>query len=112
MRWVQRSPGAAALWQGWQALKASRFLTEHLRVGQKEHGFCEGAQHSQATRYRIATFDTSLFFLQNSAGAARWPPSPAVCDAIRAAMRSKHCTVAQQMAAKQAERQQPPAAAP
>jgi hypothetical protein len=74
-------------------------------VGQKEHGFCEGSQHAQATRYRIATFDTSLFFLQNEAGHARWAPTAAVCDALRAAMRSKHCTVAQQMAAKQAERE-------
>eukprot|EP00873_Tetraselmis_striata_P026365 jgi/Tetstr1/446629/TSEL_034152.t1 len=64
---------------GWQALQKSTYLTEHVRVAQKDHGFCQ----------------------------ARWPPSDAACDAIRAAMRSKHCTVAQQMAAKQAERQQP-----
>ena len=93
--------------EGWRALKESRFLRgAELRVPQKDHGFCEGSQHAQATRYRIATFDSSVFFLQNDAGHERWPPSTEVRDELLSAMVSKHCTVAQQMAAKQQERQQ------
>mmetsp|Transcript_40 Transcript_40/g.114 ORF Transcript_40/g.114 Transcript_40/m.114 type:complete len:524 (-) Transcript_40:214-1785(-) len=86
--------------EGWRSLEQSQFLRASLTVSQKEHGFCEGLQHSQATRYRIATFDSSMFFLQNDAGNERWPPSACVCEALRQAMHSKHCTVAQQMAAK------------
>jgi len=90
--------------EGWQELRRSAFLAAHMDVPQKDHGFCEGLQHSQPTRYRIATFDTSVFVLQNPSGGERWPPSPEALAELRGAMRSKHSTVAQQMAAKQRER--------
>ena len=60
---------------GWKALNESQYLTRHLLLSQKSdpHFYCEGTQHRRRGRYRIATFDTSVFFLQNSTARDRWP---------------------------------------
>ncbi len=61
--------------QGWQALSKSGSLAHHLFLSQKDnaHYYCEGTQHRRMKkRYRIASFDTSVFFLQNSAGREKW----------------------------------------
>ena len=60
---------------GWKALNESHYLTRHLLLSQKSdpHFYCEGTQHRRRGRYRIATFDTSVFFLQNSTARDRWP---------------------------------------
>ena len=69
---------------GWQSLKSSPYLTSHFIVDQEKHYYSEGTQHRRATRennekdngkgnYRIASFDTSVFFLQNAAAKTKWP---------------------------------------
>ena len=60
---------------GWKALNESQYLTRHLLLSQKSdpHFYCEGTQHRRRGRYRVATFDTSVFFLQNSTARDRWP---------------------------------------
>jgi len=87
---------------GWKAMRRSKFLSKHLLLQQKEHGYCEGLQHCRPTRYRVATADTSVFFLQNKSGRQKWPPSDVACRELRAAFRSKHVRVAAIKAAKQA----------
>eukprot|EP00656_Telonema_subtile_P035613 TRINITY_DN39586_c0_g1_i2.p1 TRINITY_DN39586_c0_g1~~TRINITY_DN39586_c0_g1_i2.p1 ORF type:complete len:208 (-),score=43.48 TRINITY_DN39586_c0_g1_i2:21-644(-) len=44
-------------------------------VPASEHGFCDGAQHQRGKheRHRVSSFDTGAFFLQNDAGAEKWP---------------------------------------
>jgi hypothetical protein len=53
---------------GWCRVQASRFGRAHALIPQGEHGYFEGSQHDRITRYRVAPFDTSVFFLQNDAG--------------------------------------------
>ena len=75
---------------GWKALRASPMLTHHERIGQKDHGYTEGAQHCRKTRYRISVGDTSVFFLQSKAATKKWPVTPESLRDIRQAFVSKH----------------------
>ncbi len=62
--------------QGWQALSKASSLVHHLFLSQKDdpHYYTEGTQHRRLKgRYRIASFDTSVFFLQNVAAKKKWP---------------------------------------
>lgn len=62
--------------QGWQALSNASSLIHHLFLSQKDdvHYYCEGTQHRRLKgRYRVASFDTSVFFMQNQAGKKKWP---------------------------------------
>eukprot|EP01134_Creolimax_fragrantissima_P000084 CFRG0084T1 len=90
---------------GWKRLNSSDYLTKVLTLPQREHGFCEGTQHSRPSRYRISTCDTSVFFLQTNAASKRWPATEEACNEVREAFRSKHLTLAMKMAGKQAARQ-------
>ncbi|KAL3777651.1 hypothetical protein HJC23_005517 [Cyclotella cryptica] len=81
---------------GWKALESSPYLTRHIMLLQKEdlHYYAEGTQHRRRTNvhgrakssggksteetdkygsHRVASFDTSVFFLQNSAAKKKWP---------------------------------------
>ncbi|CAN0204456.1 unnamed protein product [Ectocarpus sp. 12 AP-2014] len=49
---------------GWKRLRDSAFLSKHIKLDQKDHGYCEGKQHLRRNRYRLASFHTSVFFLQ------------------------------------------------
>lgn len=60
---------------GWQALSKSSVLTKSILLSQKDdpHYYCEGTQHRRLKdRYRVASFDTSVFFLQNKAAKLKW----------------------------------------
>ena len=62
---------------GWKALSSSPYMTKHILLNQKEdsHYYAEGTQHrrSMDETHRIASFDTSVFFLQNDAAKRKWP---------------------------------------
>ena len=75
--------------RGHAALQASTQLRRYELLAQEDHGYCEGKQSLRRTRYRIASFDTSIFFLQNLAGAAKWPATDAACSDLRAAFSPK-----------------------
>ena len=75
--------------QGWQRLLASPFMQRHEVLRQRDHGYCEGKQWMRKSRWRVASFDTSVFFLQNAQGAARWPATDDACRELRAAFASK-----------------------
>lgn len=57
---------------GWNLLNDSPHLTKHVSLSQSSHFYCEGTQHRRKDRYRVASFDTSVFFLQNEAARAKW----------------------------------------
>lgn len=60
---------------GWKSLRRSPHLTEHVLLSQKSdpHYYAEGTQHRRkGDRHRIASFDTSVFFLQNRMAKAKW----------------------------------------
>ncbi|KAF0694224.1 Aste57867_14883 [Aphanomyces stellatus] len=75
--------------EGWQQLRNSSFNKHYLLISQKHHGYCEGKQQMRPTRYRIASFDTSVFFWQNAMAAKKWPVTEAALEELRVAFKSK-----------------------
>ncbi|DAZ95504.1 TPA: hypothetical protein N0F65_001843, partial [Lagenidium giganteum] len=75
--------------EGWQKLHSSRFNRRHVLLPQKDHGYCEGKQQIRKTRWRIASFDTSVFFWQNAKAAAKWQVTDEIVDELRVAFKSK-----------------------
>ena len=57
----------------WRRVHTSRFNRRHHVIDKFAHGYFEGSQHNRSNRYRTANFDSSCFFLQNDAGAEKWP---------------------------------------
>lgn len=51
--------------KGFSVLAGSAFLVDRMTIAQAEHSYCEGKQVLRANRYRVASFDTAVFFLQN-----------------------------------------------
>ena len=75
--------------QGWKCLNKSSYNRKHLLVPQKEHGYCEGKQHIRRTRWRIASFDTSIFFWQNLKASQKWPITATMIAELKRAFQSK-----------------------
>ena len=70
----------------WQALAGSTVLSRSILLSQKEHPhyYCEGTQHRKLKdRYRIASFDTSVFFLQNKHAKDKWPVTDDIVDELK-----------------------------
>eukprot|EP00978_Attheya_sp_CCMP212_P001482 scaffold3127_cov52-Attheya_sp.AAC.2 len=71
---------------GWKALEASPHLTLHVLLSQEQnpHYYCEGTQHRRKkSRHRIASFDTSVFFLQNALARTKWPVTNDTIDKLK-----------------------------
>lgn len=54
-----------------------------------DHGYCEGKQHLRRNRYRLASFHTSVFFLQTAAAAKASPVTQQACDELQRAFALK-----------------------
>jgi len=77
--------------QGWKALSRASSLVHHLFLSQKDdpHFYCEGTQHRRLKdRFRIASFDTSVFFLQNAEAKVKWPVTEASLQELKDAFGS------------------------
>eukprot|EP00892_Ulva_mutabilis_P005081 jgi/Ulvmu1/2945/UM149_0028.1 len=74
----------------WLSLRNSDLCMHHQQLPAGEHGYCEGAQHNRASQFRVANTDSSIFFLQNSAAADRWPITEAKLEAIVHAFRPQN----------------------
>lgn len=71
----------------WDQLGRSQWLRgKIIEIAAHEHAFCDGAQHKAASHYRPSSFDTAVAFLQNDAGARRWPVTPQFLDDLRASV--------------------------
>ena len=70
---------------GWNLLHDSPFLTKEATVSQSSHYYCEGTQHRRKDRYRVASFDTSVFILQNKGAVAKWSITESQMDDIKKA---------------------------
>jgi Phosphorylated CTD interacting factor 1 WW domain len=57
---------------GWKALRGSIHLKQHILIDQASHYYTEGTQYRRKETMRVASFDTSIFFLQNDAGSNKW----------------------------------------
>jgi len=73
---------------GWKTLSSSPHLKKHVLLSQKDdvHYYAEGTQYRRAMdgkgNHRVASFDTSVFFLQNDAAREKWPLSDDVDDGM------------------------------
>lgn len=56
----------------WKTLRESPHLQQYVLVDQSSHYYTEGTQHRRKSSKRIASFNTSVFFLQNEAGKDKW----------------------------------------
>ena len=56
----------------WKALRESPHLQQYVLVDQSSHYYTEGTQYRRKSSKRIASFNTSVFFLQNEAGKDKW----------------------------------------
>jgi hypothetical protein len=77
--------------QGWKALSSASSVVRHLFLSQKDdpHFYCEGTQHRRLKdRFRIASFDTSVFFLQNTEAKLKWPVTEASLQELKNAFGS------------------------
>jgi len=54
--------------EGWKKLRGGRYLRGEVEVKQKDHYYCEGSRYRRGGEFRIASFDTSVFFWQNEGG--------------------------------------------
>lgn len=73
---------------GWQTLEQNEHQRYHLLLDQQRnpHYYCEGTQHRRLKgRYRIASFNTSIFFLQNKAAEEKWPVTEEIVNEIKLA---------------------------
>jgi hypothetical protein len=59
-------------YQGLLSQTSDGFLTRHLLLEQGKHWYAEGTQHRRKDSFRVASFDTSIFFFQNEAAKQKW----------------------------------------
>ncbi len=74
--------------EGWQTLAQSSLLSRSILLSQKDHPhyYCEGTQHRRLKdRYRVASFDTSVFFLQNDKARKKWPVTDEIINEVKIA---------------------------
>lgn len=61
-----------------------------MDMARADHGYCEGKQHLRRNRYRLASFHTSVFFLQTAAAVQASPVTQGACDDLKCAFAPKH----------------------
>jgi hypothetical protein len=66
-------------------LAKSVYCVSNHTLEAKEHAFVSGAQHSRVDQVTPSAAPTSIMFLQNKAGAKKWPVTPEGVAAIRRA---------------------------
>jgi len=75
--------------KGWVKLMGSKFRTKRVVLRQADHGYIDGKSQKREARYRVASFDTSVVFLQNANGAKKWPASKHKLVKLREAFKSR-----------------------
>jgi hypothetical protein len=59
--------------------------SNHLILRQGCHFYAEGTQYRRASTFRVASFDTSIFFFQNGKAKQKWPLTTEVFDELESA---------------------------
>ena len=73
----------------WEKMRRSKFCSRAEVISVREHGYYEGAQHRKKSRYRLATSDTSVLFLQNESAVESNPATDEKISLLREAFRAK-----------------------
>lgn len=69
--------------QAWLRIAKSVYCTSNTTLKAKEHAFVSGGAGSRIDQLTASAAATSVLFLQNKAGAKKWPPTPEGIEAIR-----------------------------
>jgi hypothetical protein len=69
----------------YQQLLENGFLTKHLLLEQGKHWYTEGTQHRRKGSFRVASFDTSIFFYQNDAAKSKWTIDDSLLEQLKEA---------------------------
>ena len=85
---------------GWNLLHDSPYVTKHVSLSQSSHCYAEGTQHRRKDRYRVASFDTCVFFLQNEAAERKWPITDSQIAELKAAFQMDPNQTKQQVTTK------------
>ncbi|EKX49644.1 hypothetical protein GUITHDRAFT_135823 [Guillardia theta CCMP2712] len=56
-----------------EIMRESRFCQKLIVLEKSQHSYRSGTQHNSIQQYHDAGFRTSIFFLQNTQGAQKWP---------------------------------------
>lgn len=59
--------------------------TQQHKHNDTPSGYCDGASHQRKDLYRQSPFDSSIFFLQTSCGAKKWPVSTQLLQELQVA---------------------------
>merc|ERR1712151_282973 len=71
----------------WDQLQRSTWRQGNIEVlAASDHVFSDGNQHRANCQFRPASFDTAVAFLQNPAGAQRWPATLEFLEELRRAV--------------------------
>ena len=73
--------------RAWLRLVNSEFARKVLKLRAGAHGFVAGAQHLRPDKVVPSAAATSVVFLQNDAGAKRWPVTSEKIDAVNEGFR-------------------------
>jgi len=73
----------------WETMARSTFCSHVEVIDVREHGYYEGAQHRKASKYRRATSDTSVIFLQTPRARETNAVTAEKIELMRAAFRPK-----------------------
>ena len=68
--------------QAWLRIAKSVYCTSNTTLEAKEHAFVSGGAGSRIDQLTASAAATSVLFLQNKAGAKKWPPTPDAIEAI------------------------------
>ena len=69
--------------EGFGLLRACPYLRGEVRVPKEDHAWRDNRAGGMARRVPV---DTGIFFVQNDAGASKWPASEAALGALREAL--------------------------
>ena len=73
--------------EGWKCLNNGKFLARHEVVPQSAHRYREGASYRRKGNYRVASFDTSVFWWQNEAGRTNYEVDDRKVEDLKRAFR-------------------------
>ena len=71
---------------GWKRLSTGKHLVRTLTISQSSHSYKEGTCYRRKSSYRVASFDTSVFWWQNESGREMYKVDDGKVEKVRVAM--------------------------
>jgi len=70
-----------------EIMRESRFCQKLIVLEKSQHSYRSGTQHNSIQQYHDAGFRTSIFFLQNTQGAQKWPVTSRAIESLQEAFK-------------------------